>query len=442
MRPRLGDWAAGGTEFWVNAISSTLSPRFVDTSPSLAHCWEDTGDQACPHGGWEVIERNYHAFWPQLQPQGSMPEVMISPSRFSTREMVLRQRSTEERVYNGVLTKSIWDGPRTMATVQHSVVADALAEVGRLWAVAAANSDKRKSFRYRKNAFYTATAPQPITQSRCEEYVVSDSSVNVTSLLFPIMSHNCEGLSGSCLFEPVDSLVNDNATLIDQVKDALSPHRAPTLIWIEPSRDSEVLRNSISVVVTFPTTTVGKSLYYCCNIYSAIGITKITSSRNMPKLVTGSPPGVLGIPIYDDRAKDWAKIEITPAWTRLLNPNVTGENATVFSKMASTAGMWDTRFASNSYNFPFIVESILATMVTNGLARSTYNSTISGTLKGKTSGGPWGNEFWFPQMLPARDFGGGGAIYDLSESETTISTKFTMQATVNGYAWSSRGILQ
>jgi hypothetical protein len=440
MRPRLSDWAAGGTTFWVNATSSTLSPRIVDTSQSLAHCWEDTGDQACPHGDWEAIERSYHAYWPQLQPQGSMPEFMHSPSPLSVREMVLRHRSTGRRQYNNITTQSIWQSPFTMVTVQHSVIADALAEVGRLWAVAAANSGKRRDFRYRKNALYTATAPQPITQSRCEEYVVPNSAVNVASLRFPVMPNTaCNGTTGSCWLKPVDSLVYDNASLIDQVNDALLPDQAPTLIWIAPFNGSEALRNSINVVVTFPTTTTGGPVYYCCNIYSAIGNASITASRNLPKLVTGLPPGVLDIPIYDDRAKDWVKIEITPAWARLLNPKVAWQNATIFSRMASSAGMWNTRFVSHRYNFPFIVESILATMVTNGLARSTYNSTISGTLKGALPGDPWAGRLWRDLMLPDRGFGGGRPIYDLSESETATSTMFTMSATVYGYAWSRRG---
>ena len=55
MRPRLDYWPAGGTSFWINVTSDSLSPSIIAGSPALEHCAIDTGDAACLYGDWQVI---------------------------------------------------------------------------------------------------------------------------------------------------------------------------------------------------------------------------------------------------------------------------------------------------------------------------------------------------------------------------------------------------
>lgn len=163
MRPRLADWPAGGTKYWTSAASELVTPVQMLSSPNLEHCAFDTGDAACPHGDWRLIESQFHAYWPRLQPMATMPEAMSLQSPLSSRTMVVRRRSTEDK------TRSISSNAFTSASTQHSVVADGLAEVGRFWAYAAANSGGRQKFVYRRDANFAVTAPQPVTQTRCEE---------------------------------------------------------------------------------------------------------------------------------------------------------------------------------------------------------------------------------------------------------------------------------
>jgi hypothetical protein len=114
--------------------------------------------------------------------------------------------------------------------------------------------------------------------------------------------------------------------------------------------------------------------------------------------------------------------------------------------MASTAGMWNSSLASHSYNFPFIVESILSTSVTNGLARATYNRTMLGTLKGndreECDGTDWCGGAWEEEMLPKHSLGWGGSALEINSQDQQRATLFTMRAAVCGYAWSRAGILQ
>lgn len=103
--PRVDNWPAGGTAFWVNGTREELFPKRMEDNPLLAHCSLDTGDPSCPYSGWEIINQAYYAFWPRLEPMGSMPENIYMPSPYSHRHLGLRSRSNESE--DG-LYQSIW----------------------------------------------------------------------------------------------------------------------------------------------------------------------------------------------------------------------------------------------------------------------------------------------------------------------------------------------
>lgn len=212
MRPRLNWCDAGGTTFWINATMGELQPSTTEVRPLLKHCNIDTDDAACPYGDWEIINRQYHSYWPRLEPMGDMPELLGITSPFSEREIVLRHRSTEED-----LTSTIWQNAFSKATIQHSVVADGLAEVGRLWAYAAANAGERQKFVFRRDAQYSTSAPQPLTQALCEESIFSNDNVSSIQLSFPLWpALTCNGDNSNCFMDPTNySNASSNATLLD-----------------------------------------------------------------------------------------------------------------------------------------------------------------------------------------------------------------------------------
>lgn len=63
MRPRLDLWPAGGTSFWINATESALYPELMQPSADLGHCSLETGDLACPAGGWKALNEQYFQYW-------------------------------------------------------------------------------------------------------------------------------------------------------------------------------------------------------------------------------------------------------------------------------------------------------------------------------------------------------------------------------------------
>ncbi|KAK4926788.1 hypothetical protein LTR66_016326 [Elasticomyces elasticus] len=365
---------------------------------------------------------------------GSMPELFSVSSPLSTRTMVIRRRSVDGD------RRSIFYNAFTIATTQQSVIADGLTEVGRLWAYAAHNSGGRNKFIYRRDALFSTTAPQPIVQTRCEETVI-DFFTTLNTISFPnLATPHCDGDISTCQVIPTSFTSSSNATLLTSVNNALQAGQPPSLMWLE---DDELKPHNSSIVALamFPQTANGDRRLYRCTIDAVMANSTIQSTRNSPRLVTG----------YATEFKDigtsntsWSRVSVSPSWADLLNPTISTSNTTVFAHTTSTAGLRDTATPSYPYNYPFIIESTLTLMVTNGLARTTYNLTLAGSLLHPFDpSDPWSGGLWQQHMIPPRylSFNGPQSIFNPS-SIPANATKFTMHARVTGYAWSSDGAIQ
>lgn len=432
IRPRLDGWQAGGTSFWINATSDVLSPQIVQDSSSLEHCAFDTGDAACPYGDWQLIQQQYHVFWPFLVPMGSMPGNIDIPSPYSLRAMRIFQRSSSDN-WNSNLG-SIWGGHFSLATVPIAPIADGLAEVARLWARAAA-ATRHDHFQWREDVQFMAKAPQPSVYARCRETVLDITHLNDLQLSFPVLAE-IQFADGNAFDGTVQQLgfyTDSSGDKLDITKALLAPGSHPTLTWIDGSEILSNTNSTLLAVATFPDTTNGSSNLYTCSIDSRLTQTDVTTFRNEYKLVSGVPPNWANGTI----ASPWPRIIPTAVWARYLNPAIQGSNASAFSNIASTAGMWNTDLATAPDNFAIIVEGILTTMVANGLSRVSYNTSMINSLKGNDGGGnQWYSTGWF------QDFFTKNSIFDISLEEQASATEFNMTASVIGYAYSYRGKMQ
>lgn len=437
MRPRLDNWPAGGTEYWISAAPDVVIPTRMVATPQTQHCYHDTNDAACPHGDWRLLETLFHAYWPQLAPMGTMPEQMSLSSPLSSRTLVARRRSTEDK------TRSIFSNAFTSATTQHSAISDGLAEVGRYWAYAAANSGGRQKFVYRRDAIFTVTAPQPVTQTRCEETQLGIIP-EIKNLSFPILAKpSCNGDSSACHVRPISFNTTTNKTLIDQVFRSLQQSRLPSLIWVDDV-SARPENSSAVVLAAFPRTNAGNARLYRCTIDSRMANSSISTTRNIPKVIAGYAPEFKSVGTSNS---SWPRVTITSPWARLLNPTIPDDqtNMTAFAHTAAVAGMWNSTIAADAYNYPFIVESMLSLMVTNGIARSTYNDSLVGNLKGPFDpNDPWRGGEWQRSMLPKHSLGFNGpqSIFNEPSADNSNITMFKMYACVTGYAWSSEGMIQ
>lgn len=427
--PRVDDWPAGGTAFWVNGTHDTLFPKRMDDSPLIAHCVVDTGDTSCPYGGWEIINQVYYAFWPRLEPLGSMPENIYMPSPYSQRHLTLRSGSNTS--LDG-LYQSIWNGPNTVASVPPSAVSDALAELARLWSFAARNYDEGRRYWSHKDATYTVRAPEPIVQVLCLDVSNQTSNGSASMLSIPI------------LHVPVDqteSLQVSNATRLSIQESG----EFPKIMWLDESDLKKRTNATLHSLVSIPKAANGQSLLFTCTIDSALPEKTISTSRNGVKIVNGDALG------YASTNGQVPKVDLSAEWAKYLTPQTFANfNATIFSKIASTAGLWNTTTPSHSYNYQYIIESILVTLIANGLGRTTYNSSMIGHLRGSNASDPWGvahfntPDPWLRYILPHKNMGfnddPSNSVFDpLPASLAAKASMFIMRATVNGYAFSARG---
>ena len=432
IKPRFDSWPAGGTSFWLNASSEVLSPQTMTDSASLEHCIFDTGDAACPYGDWQLIQQEYHAFWPQLSPMGSMPLHIDVPSRFSLRAMQIFQRTSSDD-WNGDLG-GIWGGHFSLATVPTAPIADGLAEVARLWARAVA-ATKHDRFQWRKDVQFTTKAPQSSVYARCSEIIVDINQLDNLQLSFPALDEIqfADNNTFDGTVRQIGYRLDSSNETVSTIKSLLSPGLPPALTWIDQGDLLVATNSTLLAIATFPDTTSGTSNVYTCSIDSRLTQTDTTTFRNEYKLVSGAPPNWVNGTV----ASSWPKIMPTAAWAKYMNPTITGSNASVFSSMTSTAGMWNTSLAAAPYNFPIIIEGLLTTMVANGLARASYNTSMIATLKGDGGdGNQWDAGGWFQYFFTK------SSIFNLSPEERASATEFDMSASVIGYAYSPRGATQ
>lgn len=440
MRPRLDFWPAGGTSFWINITGAALSPQILSDSPSLEHCAVDTGDAACPYGDWQMIQQEYHAFWPRLVPMGSMPLHISIPSSYSLRAMQVFQRSSSD-AWGANTYNAIWGSKFSLATVPTAPIADGLAEVARLWS-RAMGATNHAHFQWRKDVKFTTEAPQSTVYARCSENIVDNSTdLSNLQLSFPVLpsfSYDRQDGNDATIYQEGFHLDTTAATL-GAVKDRLTPGTAPALIFIEEGGMLNATNSTLLAVATFVDSTNNTSLFYCCSIDSRQTRTELVTTRNEYKLVVGLPPD------WESGTVNTSLQKIIPsaAWARYLNPALSNQNATAFSNIAATAGMWNTSLPSAPYYFPAIVESILTTMVANGMARASYNASMVTRLKGR--GGDrnqWNARGWYDYLFPRHLFGNGTSIFDISPAEQAAATEFQMSAAAQGYAYSYKGALQ
>lgn len=55
MRPRLDNWPAGGTDFWIDLSQDDLYSTNTTSDQALASCMSDTVNPCCPSYGWQTM---------------------------------------------------------------------------------------------------------------------------------------------------------------------------------------------------------------------------------------------------------------------------------------------------------------------------------------------------------------------------------------------------
>jgi hypothetical protein len=440
MRPRLDEWPAGGTTFWINATENLLRPTVIETSAALDPCAVDKGDLSCPASGWQVFNQQYFPRWKTLGGMGAVPQELYMSGRTSLRRFILRTRNAQN--FDDSL---LWANAFTMASVSASNVADALVDLERLWINAAANSDIG-NFRYRRDVSFTTESSQPLVLTRCLD--TQYESNDTIRLLFPNFGNvtlqfgpgTATSLGNYAIFEDSPQFTDKNA--ISRVERLLTADK-PSLYWIDNADILKDTNASLTVVATVPAQSDHPATYYTCSIDSRFANVTLKTLRSSITQVFGDPTG------YDNTGTfnpEYQPVRLSADWAQYLNPLVStmNSNTTVFSTLASTAGIWTSNQTTDPVWYPMVVENILATLIANGIGRANFNRTMVGTLIGLDDASrSWSLGAWVQQMLPKNGvLGYGGNAFDISAEDKALATQFMLKANILGYAYSPMGKTQ
>lgn len=164
MRPRIDNWPAGGTDFYLNATLDQIWPSSLNALDILDSCGNITLSTDCDSASWESLADQLLAYWPKMTDKAKMPESLQITSPESVRLMYTRE------------IKGLFLFFETIATTQMSNLTDSLAEIGRLWSIAAnelsnVSPCQPREFMYRNDAIYTLNdVYQPMTTAICWAY--------------------------------------------------------------------------------------------------------------------------------------------------------------------------------------------------------------------------------------------------------------------------------
>ncbi|KAK1758871.1 hypothetical protein QBC47DRAFT_436150 [Echria macrotheca] len=416
MRPRLDQWPGGSTSFWLNAPPSEVFPNVITNSSVSEDCSTDSGNLDCPAGNWRSLAQLYYSYWPELVGLGSIPKEIHVPSPYSDRIIRTQTRAPQ-----------MWPNAYTLATVTMSPLADALAELGRIWSFTARWSGSR--LRFRRDAYWTVHAKQPAVFARCLRQQIEDP---IPTALFPEIGtiNKVDGLGGDDAEPGNYAEVNMTA----RIRDRLS-RSTPSVDWDDDPGLLEAIDGSIGCVATLPQSELNEAEFYTCSIAAAYGPSVYTSQWTSTKIVDGTASGFDANGVW---GTDYTPIKITADWARFLNPAIAGSDSNAFAEITRSAGLWNTTHRvtnGEDYFIEPVMESILVTLIANGIARLGYDIRAVPDLSSDV-------DVMQEGLLPkGGGLGRGIDIFPVPPNPDQC-TKFEFRSDVYGYAYSPEGTTQ
>ena len=358
-----------------------------------------------------------------------------------------------------------WDAPQGFdphpitATIQQTVVADALTEIGELWIDAVSNVSTRGhgTVLNRQDAAHAINHGyyQPYTKASCAlDYI--HGPYDDSPVAFPIVP----GLQASPDVDKADtsilgiySFVYPHITKPQLLSTPGSPGQS-RIKWVELPQDP-FNGSAIGAVILLPRSIANltQEILVCnvgagwgnsyINTSSPDGGTSSTSSVVNPSALLGrddTGPGLqmlsraeglagdtvtyFGMPLFPEKP-----ITVTEAWATYLNPFISSLNKTVIDALMSTISLSEL----DPQRKAFVADWALAGLLANGLASIGATSTLQGNIK--TIKDPDGSI----QMDGGYWFAGKGDMFLVDPEESKDWVKLRVDSTIAGYAYNIRG---
>jgi hypothetical protein len=374
MIPRQRDVISGGTSFYINATADTLWPSELNSSRIPDNCLDLNAytNYLCPSAGYQEQLLNAAC----LIDRSRSKTLPFGLAMYNSQR--LRYMSTTERF--GWYAQSSTTATTPMAAISEALAYADLAATALRWALLT------RGVRYWYGGFSSPNteALQPWTTAFCSN--ITQSTNNTLTTLSFWESDTSEEASWNL----------SNSTVWNQVLAAsASQVTSSRLVWVERSFNNltdgkSVPNTTIGAVVLLPveTTSLGFT-YLTCNVDARWLNATIINCFN--EIYCGN----LNTSAYLD-----PPIKVSSDWAASLNPNITtnfNSSASAFANLAAQAGV----SSSNDSTHRLVVESLLANLFTDGLARTASAATLQGTLVGAGSpsgagyphDGPWVDEW-------------------------------------------------
>ena len=451
MRPRLGWWPAGGTDFWIALPQDELYSTNASSSQVPTHCMVATGNLSCPSVGWQTLAQNYmfsYSYIYRNGPTGYLPDTVQVPGAKAIRS--LRATNTAPNFqFQQIMQFMQFKRSMTVASVGSSSIADGLVEVGRLWAWAALNckDELHERFWSRLDANYSVQAWQPVVFARCLGWddSIGGCARNATGCIdiYDLWDQDHGDAGGDFSKTSYDYTQNERLRPLIQ---NFNTSNVSEVVWAKVPQ-SNGTGAALAAFLSVPRPQQS-SLLFACTLDARIARGRLQGTRSAPLIVTAD----YQFTTYGEN-NTFPRISIEPDWAAYLNPIIPSDNSTAFQNMLEAAGLLNSESFIYDDNTIAAVESLFALTVVNGLARRDYGKGFLGTLSGNTNGldlvsnsnvsFPQDSdcENWSKQLLPSASHAMtyGGHAFNITECDEANGTKFTMQAHARGYAYGTKG---
>ena len=424
---------------------------------------------ACPSHGWEAIQDYIYDTVVGLEPQyyalargSASPEWLEVTGRSSERRLSMTVGLDEPEGY---------DPTPILATIQQTVIADALTETGELWTAALSNvsTSGHGNVLSRQDAAHTINNDyyQPYVKGSCAMDFIQDPNDD-SAVAFPIpwgtqanptlnQSEHNESILG--IYSFVYPGISKHEIL--NTPGSLETNR---LRWVELPQDP-FNGSAIGAVILLPRPIANSTQdILVCNLGAGWGSSIInTSSFGGGTTFTTSviDPSVVhkidnwdfsndtdGDPTQKKASGDAEiiaadsvisyvrplfpskSIVVTEAWADFLNPFVPDLNTTIIDALMSTAQS-ARNLTSRGQNR--IANCALTALLANGLASIGANGRLQGSMR--TVGEPDGSD----QIDGSYWFSGKGDIFIVDPEESKDWVKLRVDSTMNGYAYNIHG---
>ncbi|KAL8717679.1 MAG: hypothetical protein Q9225_005104 [Loekoesia sp. 1 TL-2023] len=431
--PRIHSWPAGRTHIWVNGTVDQIWPK---------HEWYIIRDWLSAEG-----QTPTPSYIMRFHGRTSSPLSASLQGKNAVRQLVCK---TKENYIDEGLQPIV-------ATTQQAVVSDALVGTSALWTESlrniAAGTGHGSPLSDQSDAFHAIAEnySQPYSTVACMPGAVKNVS-DYTPVALPLLpganspnlatgSQTCEGFNAF-------RTIRHPKLFYHQLSETPGNVHDYRIRWIDLPPDL-FNGSSIGAAIILPESEIfyGSNLLLC-NIAAGWGSSSLAvetfnngfgpvnsrlrharmvgKRRTLPITVTSSPDAetaaiskliAFSYPFFPDQP-----INISESWAQYLNPLIEGSNTSVVNTIMQQPVIPDSEGS--------VAPSMLASLVANGLARTSWQSVLQGNIRTVGLNGkefPDGN-FWLS---------GKGDVFEVDPAESQDWVTFRVDSTLEGYAYNT-----